>query len=237
MAGLFADVRNALHRGRPGSDDADALALEAGQVAVGVPTRVFVVPSAGVEGVALEGADAGDARQLGPVERTIGHRDKAGAHDIAAVGLDDPAAVVVIPAHGRDFRLEAGVVVEPKALADRSRVGQDLRREAVLLLRHVAEFLEQGQIDVRLDVALGTRVAVPVPRAAEVAAFLDDANVLDARLAQPRTGQEAAEAATDHHDIDVVLKRLAFASLDVGVVDEVRKATTHFDVLLVAFVA
>ena len=179
----------------------------------------------------------GNARQLGPVERTIGHRDEAGAHDIAPVGLNDPVPVVVVPAHGRDFRLEAGVVVEPKALADRSRVGEDLRREAVLLLRHVAEFLEQGQVDVRLDVALGTRVAVPVPSAAEVAALLDDADVLDAGLAQPGTGQEPAEAAADHHDIDVVLERLPFGALDVGVVDEMRKATTHFDVLLVAFVA
>ena len=79
----------------------------------------------------------------------------------------------------------------------------------VLLLRDVADLLEQRQVDVRLDVAHRARVAVPVPGAAEVAALLDDADVVDAGLAQPRAGEQAAEAAADDDDVDLVGERLA----------------------------
>ena len=69
--------------------------------------------------------------------------------------------------------------------ADPLGVLEDLGDEGVLLLRHVAELLEQRQVAVRLDVALRAGVAVPVPGAAEVAAGLDDAEVGDALLGQP----------------------------------------------------
>ena len=55
----------------------------------------------------------------------------------------------------------------------------------------------------------GAGIAVPVPRAAEVAALLDDADVVDARLAQPRAGEQAAEAAADDQHLDLVGQRLA----------------------------
>ena len=78
-------------------------------------------------------------------------------------------------------------------------------------------------------------IAVPVPGAAEVAALLDDADVLDAGLAQPRAGQQAAEAAADDDDVDLVGQRLARERrLDVGVVDEVGEVAVDLDVLLVA---
>ena len=78
------------------------------------------------------------------------------------------------------------VVVELVVPGDALRVLEDLGRVGVLLLRDVAELLEQRQVAVALDVALGAGIAVPVPGAAEVAARLDDAEVLEAGLAQPR---------------------------------------------------
>ena len=64
------------------------------------------------------------------------------------------------------------VVVEVVVLCDALRVLEDLGREGVLLLRDVAELFEQRQVAVAFDVALGARIAVPVPGAAEVAAGL-----------------------------------------------------------------
>jgi hypothetical protein len=120
-------------------------------------------------------------------------------------------------------------------VSDRLAVGQDLRCAGVLLGRDAAELLEQRQIDVRLDVAHRAGVAVPVPGAPEVAALLDDPDVLYARLAQPRAGEEAPEAAADHERLDLVLqRRAAEPRLDVRVLDVAREAAAHLDVLRVA---
>ena len=73
--GVAAERRDALHRSGAGADDADPLV---GQVrhrrALVGATGVVVVPPAGVEAVAAERVDAGDARQLRPVQRTGAHR-------------------------------------------------------------------------------------------------------------------------------------------------------------------
>ncbi len=54
VLGSLAEVRDALHGGRAGADDADALVLQPREVAVAVAAGVAVVPAAGVERVALE---------------------------------------------------------------------------------------------------------------------------------------------------------------------------------------
>ena len=71
-------------------------------------------------------------------------------------------------------------------------MGADLVGEAVLLLRQVAGLLQQGEVDVALDVALGAGIAVPVPGAAEVRAALDDAEAVDAGVAQLYAGINAS---------------------------------------------
>ncbi len=111
----------------------------------------------------------------------------------------------------------------------------DLRRERVLLLRHVAEFFEQRQIAVRLDVALRAGIAVPVPGAAEVAARFDDAEVGETRLAKARARQQATKAAADDHDVDFVGERFACEPrLHVRIVDEVRELAGDLYILVVA---
>ena len=185
MLGRRAEMRHALHGRRAGADDADALVAQTRQVAVGIAAGVGVVPAAGVERVSRERLDAGDPGQLGSIERPVRHDDEVRLHPVAAVGRDDPARAVLVPAHLGHFRLEARVAVEIVLAADGAAVREDLGRARVLLARHVAELFEQRQVDVRLDVAHRARVAVPVPGAAEVAALLDDADV---RRRRPRAG-------------------------------------------------
>jgi hypothetical protein len=45
-----------------------------------------------------------------------------------------------------------------------------------------ARLLEQREVDVGLHVALGPRIAVPVPGAAEITALFNDADIVDAGL-------------------------------------------------------
>ena len=235
MLRIPAQMRHALHRSRAGADNRDALVGELVQISVGVAARVAVVPAAGVEGVAFIALDAGNAGQLRPVQRPVGHDDEARAHAVAAVGGDDPSAFVLAPGDRLDRRLKARVAIEIELLTDAPRVREDFRRERVLLLRDIAGLLEQRQIDVRLDIALRAGIAVPVPGAAEVSAFLDHADVLHARLAQTRTRQQPAEAAADYHNINRVIQRRAGkAGSDVRIVDVTAEVAFHFDVLFVA---
>ena len=202
-----------------------------------IAAGVVVVPPARVERVSLELVDPGDAGQLRPVQRAAGHADETRPHRVAAVRPHDPPSVAVVPAHLGDFRLEARIAVEIEVATDRLAVGEDLGGLGVLLPGDVADLLEQRQVDVRLDVAGGAGIAVPVPRAAEVAALLDDADVVDPRLPQPGAGEQAAEAAADDQHLDLVEQRLALERCHVGILDVVLVLADDLDVLLVAVVA
>jgi hypothetical protein len=137
-----------------------------------------------------------------------------------------------------DPGLEADVAVQIELAGDRLAVVEDLAAVGVLLLRHVADLLEERQVGVGLDVAGDARVAVPVPGASEVRRRVDDADVFDAGLAQPCPGQEAPEAAPDHQHLDLVEERRALeAGLRVRIVEEVGELALDLDVLLVAVLA
>ena len=86
-------VRNALHRGGACANDANPLVGKTiERSARRVAARVLVVPTAGVEGVAAKGVDPGDTGELWTVQRAGAHGNELGAHLVAAVCLDDPAA-------------------------------------------------------------------------------------------------------------------------------------------------
>ena len=176
----------------------------------------------------------GEARELGHVQRAGAHGHELGGERVAPVGADDPSRVVVVPGEVGDLGVEQGVVVEAELLADALAVLEDLGRVRVLLRRHVARLLEEGHVDEAGGVALGAGVAVPVPRAAEVAALLDDADVVDARLLEPGAGDEAGEAAADEGDGDVVGLGLALDPGRVGVGEVVGQVVGQLQVLVVA---
>ena len=119
-------------------------------------------------------------------------------------------------------------------LRDALGIVADLGSLRVFPPGHEAGLLEERQIDVAFDIAGRSGIAVPVPRAAELAAFLDDADVVYARIAQPGAGKQAAEPAADHHDLLVVGERRAVdGRIDIRVVEIVRELTLHLDILLV----
>src|SRR5581483_10251796 len=185
--------------------------------------------------VALEAVDAGNAGQLRPVERPVGHHYKARAEGVATVGVDQPFRLVVEPADIFDLRLEQNIAIEIVVLADALRMLADLRREGILLLRHITRLFEQRQIDVSLDIALRAGIAVPVPGAAEVSTLLDDADVFKAGFAQSRRRDLAAEAAADDQDFHLVGLRLARRRRrDVRIVNVVAEVALHLDILFVA---
>jgi len=104
----------------------------------------------------------------------------------------------------------------------------------VLLGRHVAGLLEERHVDERCRVALRAGVAVPIPRPAEVARLVDDADVVDARFLQPGSGDEPSEAAADEHHGHVIGDPWAFGPRREWIVEVVGELSGDADVLVVA---
>src|SRR5579872_6202672 len=182
-----------------------------------------------------EALDTGDAGQLRPIQGAAGDDHEAGAHGVTAVGGDQPPVLVLQPAHLADLGLETGQAIEIECLADAARMRTDLVGETVFLLRDVAGLFQQRQVDVAFDIALRAWISIPVPGAAEVAAFLDDANILDPGLAQARRRQQAAETAAHDHHVDRVGEWLAGkAGIDVRILDKVPKIAGCLHVLIIA---
>ena len=151
---------------------------------VGAAARVLVVPARRVERTAREVLHARDGRQLHEVEDPDGQDVPAAADFVAAIGVDEPAALVLLPLGAGHAGVEQRVVLEAVALGDPLEVAADLLARGVAPGGDVVELLEHRDVHVRLDVAHDAGVAVPVPGAADAARLVDDADPLDARLAQ-----------------------------------------------------
>ena len=130
---------------------------------------------------ALHAIDAGEA-WLG--ERAVGADDELGAHRVTPIGRDVPSLGIAVPQRFDDRGLKHGEVVQVVLLRDRLAVGENLRPLGVVPCRDVVHLVEQRQVVVRNNIAGNTGVTVPVPGAADVGATFDDADALDALLAQ-----------------------------------------------------
>ena len=229
---------HALHRRRAGADDADALVGQLGhRRAEGIAAGIGIVPAAGVERVPGEGLDARNAGQLGDMQRPGPQADELGGEDVAAVGADHPARPAGIPGQLLDLGVEQRVPVEPEMLADAPAVRQDFWGVRILLGRLVAGLLEQRHVDHRRRVALRAGVTVPVPGAAEVAAFLDDAHVAYAGLDQPRGRHQPGKAAADEGEGDVVGPGRPRLDRRVGILQIAGELAGRPQVLVVAVAA
>ena len=143
------------------------------------------------------------------MQRPGAHADKLRGEGVAAIGLDHPAGIYLVPVEALDLGVEQRVVVEAVLLADALAVREDFRRMRIFLRRHVAGFFEQRHVDHRRRIALRARIPVPVPRAAEIAALLDDADIPDAGFRQPRGRGEPGKAPADERKGDMVGLRIA----------------------------
>ena len=128
--------------------------------------------------------------------------------------------------------LQARFAVQIVVLGDAPAVREDLRALGVLLRGDVAEFLQQRDVHIGLDVAGDPRVAVPVPGATHVGRPVDQPHTLDTQLAQPRTRQQAAEAGADDRHVNLVGERVAREfSVHPGVLGEPGELARGLDVL------
>ena len=185
--------RHALDAGRPGAHEAHDLVRQAGEGLVRPSAGVLVVPTRRVERAPGEALHARDGGQLQEVQDPDGKHVPATAQLVAAVGADLPPGRVFLPHGSGHPSVEQGVGHEVEPVGDRLEVAQDLLAERVAPGGDVIELLEHRHVDVRLDVAHHARVPVPVPGASDAARLVDDANSLDAGLAEVGAGEDPGD--------------------------------------------
>ena len=198
LLGDLGQLGDRLHGRRARADDADRLALQLD----------VVVPARRVERLALVRLHPVDAGQLGRRQDAVRQDDEAGLHRIAAIGGHRPAARLLVPHRRLHRRVEQAVLVERELLGHRLAVLEDLEARRELHRRDVAHLLEQREVAVGLDVAGDARVPVPVPRAADVAALLAEADVVEPGLAELVPQQQAGEPGADDEHVALVRQRL-----------------------------
>ena len=190
----LGQLGDGLHGRGAGADDPDGLAVQ----------RDVVVPARRVERVTLEALHTPDAGQFGGGEDAVGQDHVPGLHGVAPLGVDGPTAGVLVPLRLGHRRVEQAVVVELELLRHLLAVLEDLEPGGELHGGDVLHLFQQREVGVRLDVAGDAGIAVPVPRAADVAALLAEAHVVEPGLAELVPQQEAGEPGADHQDLALV---------------------------------
>ncbi len=110
-------------------------------------------------------------------------------------------------------RVPERLVGQAVPLGDPLEVAADLVTGGVAVSRDVAELLEHGDVDVRLDVAHDAGVAVPIPGPADPSGLIDDADPLHPPLSKLHSDQHARNPSAEDDDVHFVADR---RTLDEG---------------------
>ena len=76
-----------------------------------IAAGVVIVPTAGVESMSFKSVDTRYARELGPVERTVGVHHETRVDGVTPIGGHPPASRLLLPLGFLYLGLEQGVVV------------------------------------------------------------------------------------------------------------------------------
>ena len=202
MLGLRRNNRDCLDRRRARADDTDP--QPAG-------IDALVRPRAGVISRALELIEAREVGYARCREAARGHDAEARPDVVALISEYGPTLGLFVVGRRDDRGLEVDAALEIEPFGDMVGIFEDLRLSGELFAPPpvLLQFLRKGiGILHALDVASGTRIAVPVPGAPDTGRGIEDAN-LQAEFTQLMEHVEPAEASTDDNGVRIVLTLLA----------------------------
>jgi hypothetical protein len=167
MLGLLRDLRDRLHRGGAGADDADTFRSEVDTV---------MRPLAGVIALALERAKSLERRQVGGRERADGGDHVARFGGVALVGINRPKLRGLVEDDLDDALAELDVGLEIEAFGAMFEIAQNLvlLRIALGPVPFLQQVLVEGvAVNVAVGIAARAGIAIPVPGAADAIAGLE----------------------------------------------------------------
>ena len=177
----------------------------------------------------FEIVDAFNGGQFRPIQRAIGMHHIACLKAILAIRRHNPSSQLFIPICRCHQGLHQGAFVQAIGLGNNVAVLKSFRSICILLLRHKSRFLQQREIDIGFNIAGGTWISVPIPSPAKVSAFLNDAEIGDPSVVQPRSSQHATKTTANNHNFDFVFDGVALKlTIDVGIFNEVGELAGYF---------
>ena len=199
VIGLRGDRRCGLDAARARADQPDALPGEVDAIAR---------PRCGEVDVTVEAVEPGDVRRDRCRQASDRGHEKARRHRVVAVGADLPAVRRVVERGRGDAGGELDVASEIEAIGDVVEVPLDLGLLRVTtrplpLLRKLRG--ERVAVVVTLGVAPRAGIAIPVPRAADTVAGLEDADAQVQVVTELVERVETGEARADHDHVEVRL--------------------------------
>ncbi len=206
LARLLGDVRDRLHARRACADHAHP---EAGEV------DTAMRPQAGVVGLAPEAVDALDVGPSRRREVARGHDHVGRGDGLALVGLHRPAVRHLIEYGRGNDRIELDVLANIKSVGHVPHVREDLALVAVAFgpLPFLVELGREGKrVFEAFNVATASRVAVPIPGAANVRTPFEGARP-EAELAQLVDRIDATHARANDNGVEVFGAGLGHRSL------------------------
>ena len=164
---------------------------------------MIVVPARRVHDLAGERVDAGDVGRDRFGEQSERTDDEVGGPR-AVVGLDAPAAEVVVPVGAEDLVVEADVGEQALFAGDALLIGVDLAGGGVGL-GPAGVGGEAERVEVRRHVAAAVRVAVVSPGTADRRRPFEDHEVGATRVEQANGHAHSREAGPDDCGLHVLL--------------------------------
>src|SRR3546814_15086556 len=98
-------------------------------------------------------------------------------------------------------------------MGDLQQMLENLGALTVLFRRDRTDLLDHRHVNVGFGVTSNARIAIPVPCSAEIAALLDNANIVVSGLAQLRNNHQPAYSAPGDGHFDLIMKPCAHNGL------------------------
>ena len=224
LVDLVRDLGDHLDPGRPRPDHADAAAGE---------RDLFLGPVIGVERVALVLLHPRVSGRSRRGQGTEGGDHEVRGVDLAALEVDPPRPIGLVPRHRGDPRFEAHVAAQVEFVRDEVQVPEVLRlgREALLPVPLFEQLLrERVAVGVALRIEAAAGIPVAVPGTTEVVVGFEQDRV-ETEVGQPLDLIDAGDPGPD--DEVVVVLRFAHAESIVAHPPRLRSARRRREVIRV----
>ena len=205
LLGVSGQERNCLNGGSARADDRDALVaqLVENRLAL-VPAGVVVIPSGGMEHLALEIFQSRHPGHLRCIDRSHGHDDEPRSQIVAAIRCDTPPFDRLVPPQRVDACVKQRPSYSSNFLATLWQYSRISSPSANFFEGKNCISSSKRKIAVGVVVTGQARVSVPIPHATEIARLLDDSEIRHTGLSQVVAGENAGPTTTKYDDIDVV---------------------------------
>ena len=182
LFGALTKRRNTLNRRCSSANNSHRLVSKLIQATFVAAAGVLIIPATRMKGVPFKLVRSRNTRQSWAVCGAGAKAHIPCLHCVTAIGGDDPERFRFIPSELSNPGLKHSIFIKVKVFANTLGVLLNLWCKREAQLGDVACLFKERQIAVRLNIALGPGISIPVPGAAKIGTTLDNTHILNTGL-------------------------------------------------------